>query len=167
MLLVSSLSSIFINQGLFSSGSWIEVFIKSGAFVVLISALILFFGCCYLTRRRKAHLYSCSSSLEQKNKSSSILTPIQSSPLHSPISITQIHPHHQNIKSSSSAVSTYTNFTNIHQRQSYLKLESDHLQRCIPFGDDLIYDVPITNIRFLEEIGQGKGKVNIYSNNIN
>ncbi len=60
-------------------------------------------------------------------------------------------PIHHNITSSSSST-TNTNSTNIHYRQIYFKPESKYL----PSAGNSLYEIPFTNIRFLQEIGEGR-----------
>ncbi len=58
---------------------------------------------------------------------------------------------HRNIASSSSS-STNTNLTNINYRQLFLRKESKYL----PSAGNSLCEIPLRNIRFLQEIGEGK-----------
>lgn len=60
---------------------------------------------------------------------------------------------HRHITSSSSS-STNTNLTNIHHRQILFKVESKYH----PSVNNSLCEIPFTNIRFLQEIGEGKRK---------
>lgn len=59
------------------------------------------------------------------------------------------------MKSSSSA-STNTSLSNKNHRQALLKTEAIYQQIQLPSISDALREIPFTNIRFLEEIGEGK-----------
>jgi hypothetical protein len=96
--------------------------------IAFICLLILIIYCCCHNQK--------SSSI--KNKSSHIL----SSTIH------------HNITSSSSS-STNTNLTNIYQRQIFRKTDPS---KYLPSVGNSLCEIPFTNIRFLQEIGEGKNK---------
>ncbi|CAF2913501.1 unnamed protein product [Rotaria sp. Silwood2] len=151
--LVSLFSSTSpIVRGLLSSNYLPILFLKIIVAIALIFVLILFIYCCYRHRKNKNHLSSSSIALSPRIKTC-LVNPTQSSPYHSPIIIKRSH--HQ-VRSLSSSPITNTKLTNLHYRQTSLQPESNYQQTYLPFGGNVLYEVPFTNVRFLQEIGQGE-----------
>ncbi|CAF2754361.1 unnamed protein product [Rotaria sp. Silwood2] len=141
-----------IVRGLLSSNYLPILFLKIIVAIALIFVLILFIYCCYRHRKNKNHLSSSSIALSPRIKTC-LVNPTQSSPYHSPIIIKRSH--HQ-VRSLSSSPITNTKLTNLHYRQTSLQPESNYQQTYLPFGGNVLYEVPFTNVRFLQEIGQGE-----------
>ncbi|CAF0819812.1 unnamed protein product [Rotaria sordida] len=150
---VSSFTSISSISGDSSSSSnYLQIlFLKIIITVALICILILFFYCCYRNRKKKNHLSSSSIVSTPRIKPSCLVNPIPSSP----IIIKQNHYHHQHIKSSSSPI-TNIKLPSLHHRQTLLQPESNYQETYLPLSGNTIYEIPMTNIRFLQEIGQGE-----------
>ncbi|CAF0791486.1 unnamed protein product [Rotaria sp. Silwood1] len=148
---VSSTSPII--GGLLSSNYPLIFSLKMFIAVALICVLILFCYCCYRNQNNKSHLSSSSIALSPRIKSSCLANPIPPSPCQSPIIIKQNHHH---IRSLSSSPTTNTKLTHIYHRQTSLQPESNHQQIYFPSGVNALYEIPFTNVRFLQEIGQGE-----------
>jgi hypothetical protein len=88
---------------------------------------------------------------------------VTSSPFRSSIITKNINkPNQRPLHSSSS--STNTNFTNTYLRQTLLKSEIKRPLIQLPSPGNSLGEIPFTNIRFLQELGEGKTnyKITIY-----
>jgi hypothetical protein len=118
---------------------------------------MLFICWCCHQRNNKSHLSSCSSTSTPIKKSSHLVNTVTSSPFRSSIITTNNNNKKQNqnhIHSSSS--STNTNFTNTYLRQTLLKSEIKRPNIHLPSTGNFLCEIQFTNIRFLQELGEGK-----------
>jgi len=116
--------------------------------------MLIFCWCCH-QRNNNSHLSSCSSTSTPIKKSSHLINTVTSSPFRSSIT-TNTKQNLRPIHSSSS--STNTNFTNTYLRQTLLKSEIKRPNNHLPSLENSLGDIPFTNIRFLQELGEGKNK---------
>jgi hypothetical protein len=118
---------------------------------------MLFFCWCCHQRNNNSHLSSCSSASTPIKKSSNLVNTVTSSPFRSSIIPNNINkPNQRHIHSSSS--STNTNFTNTYLRQTLLKSDLKRPLIHLPSPGNSLGEIPFTNIRFLQELGEGKNK---------
>ncbi|UJR30656.1 hypothetical protein I4U23_018180 [Adineta vaga] len=124
--------------------------------VAVICFLLLFLCWCCRHRNNKSHLSSCSSTSTPIKKSSHIVNTVTSSPFRSSIAPNHSKPNQRHMLPSSSS-STNTNFTNTYLRQSLLKTESKRpLIGHLPSPGSTLSEISFTNIRFLQELGEGE-----------
>jgi hypothetical protein len=116
---------------------------------------MLFFCWCCHHRNNNSHLSSCSSTSTPIKKSSHLVNTVTSSPFRSSITTKNSKQNPRHLPSSSS--STNTNFTNTYLRQTLLKTESKRPQNPhLASPGNSLCEIPFTNIRFLQELGEGK-----------
>jgi hypothetical protein len=115
--------------------------------------MLIFCWCCH-QRNNNSHLSSCSSTSTPIKKSSHLVNTVTSSPFRSSIAATSSKPNPRQIHSSSS--STNTNFTNTYLRQTLLKSEIQRPTIHLPTPGNSLGEIPFANIRFLQELGEGK-----------
>lgn len=121
------------------------------AFIFLL--MLLFCWCCH-QKTTNSHLSSCSSTSTPIKKTSHLVNTVTSSPFRA--SITAPNKFNaRNIQSSSSS-STNTNFTNTYLRQTLLKSEAKRPVIHLPSPGNSLNDITYTNIRFLQELGEGE-----------
>ncbi|CAF0989754.1 unnamed protein product [Rotaria magnacalcarata] len=149
---ISKISPIVENSSAssyFSLSFSFKIFISS----ILLCLLLLLSYCYYYNRNQhKNRLSPFSSKLSPRKQSSPLVNPIQSSPYHTPINIRQ---NNQLVNSSSSA-SAHTNLSCLNHRQTLHKSESNYQQIYFSSVNNVQHEIPFTNIRFLEEIGEGE-----------
>ncbi|CAF3544593.1 unnamed protein product [Adineta steineri] len=127
--------------------------------VALICFLMLFFCWCCHQRNNNSHLSSCSSTSTPIKKTSHLVNTVTSSPFRSSITTHNIKQNQHHIIPSSSS-STNTNFTNTYLRQTLLKNETKRPIIHLPLPGPSLSEISFTNIRFLQEIGDGEyGKI--------
>ncbi|CAF3481051.1 unnamed protein product [Rotaria sp. Silwood1] len=120
----------------------------------LVSLLMVFLCWCCHYRNNNSHLSTCSSTSTPIKKSSHLINTVTSSPFRSSITTNMHKPNPRHIPSSSS--STNTNFTNTYLRQTLLKTESKHPNiHHHSLTENSLCEIPFTNIRFLQELGEG------------
>jgi len=122
--------------------------------------MLIFCWCCH-QRNNNSHLSSCSSTSTPIKKSSHLINTVTSSPFRSSIT-TNTKQNLRPIHSSSS--STNTNFTNTYLRQTLLKSEIKRPNNQLPLPENSLAEILFTNIRFLQELGEGKIKMIIFIN---
>ncbi len=121
--------------------------------------MLAFCWCCH-HRNNNSHLSSCSSTSTPIKKSSHLVNTVTSSPFRSSITANNTKQNPRHIPSSSS--STNTNFTNTYLRQTLLKSESQRPTIHLPLPGNSLCEIPFTNIRFLQEFGQGTKQEHIF-----
>ncbi|CAF3750928.1 unnamed protein product [Adineta steineri] len=147
----SSSNTSSVIHHLLSPDSPLIIFLSIFLPIVFLGSLmlLLYYHCCH-NRNNEIHT---SSTITPMKKSSHLLNSIPtSSPFHSTVNIIQ---NHHNITSSSSS-STNTHLTNLHYRQPLLKSESIYRQTYLPSGGNSLGEISSTNIRFLQELGEGE-----------
>ena len=112
---------------------------------------MLFFCWCCHQRNSNSQLSSCSSSSTPIKKTSHLVNTVTSSPFRSAIVTNKSNPRHGH----SSSSSTNTNFTNTYLRQTLLKSEIKRPMIHLPSPGITLGEIPFTNIRFLQELGEG------------
>ena len=138
-----------------SSNSLFIVLLSILVPVAVICILLLLFCWCCHQRNNNSHLSSCSSTSTPIKKTSHLVNTVTSSPFRSSIISKNISkPNQRPIHSSSS--STNTNFTNTYLRQSLLKSDIKRPLIQLPSPGSLLQEIPATNIRFLQELGEGE-----------
>jgi hypothetical protein len=124
---------------------------------------MLFFCWCCHQRNNNSHLSSCSSTSTPIKKSSHLVNTVTSSPFRSSITTDNNHNKLNPRQLPSSSSSSNTNFTNTYLRQTLLKSEIKRPNIHLPLPGNTLCEIPFTNIRFLQELGEGKTKILIYS----
>ncbi|CAM4946838.1 unnamed protein product [Rotaria socialis] len=149
---ISKISPIVENSSAssyFPLSSSCKIFI----FSILFCLLLLLSYCYYYNRsQHKNRLSSCSPKLSPRKQSSRSLTPTQSSPYQTPINIRQ----NNQLTNSSASASMHTNLSFLNHRQTLHKAESNYQQIYFSAVNNAQREIPFTNIRFLEEIGEGE-----------
>lgn len=115
---------------------------------------IIFCWCCH-QRNNNSHLSSCSTSSTPIKKPSHLVNTVTSSPFRSSIVAThpsKSHPRHFPPSSSSSA---NTNLTNAYLRQTLLRSEAKRPTLPIPLPNHSLGEISYSNIRLLQELGEG------------
>ncbi|CAF2677173.1 unnamed protein product [Rotaria sp. Silwood2] len=150
--LPSNSHSIVRRPSLLPSISLVIVLLSIFIPLVLIFLLMLLLCWCCHHRNNNSHLSTCSST--PIKKSSHLINTVTSSPFRASIT-TNIHKQNsRHIPSSSS--STNTNFTNTYLRQTLLKAEAKHPNiHHHSLSENSLCEIPFTNIRFLQELGEG------------
>jgi hypothetical protein len=141
-----------------SSTSFLIVLLSILIPLAIICFLMLIFCWCCHQRNNNSHLSSCSSTSTPIKKTSHLVNTITSSPFHSSITATnnnKQNPRH--IHSSSS--SSNTNFTNTYLRQTLLKSDVKRTNNHLPLPGNSLCEISFTNIRFLQELGEGKHEI--------
>ena len=113
---------------------------------------MLFFCWCCHQRTTNRQLSSCSSSSTPIKKTSHLVNTVTSSPFRSAIITNKSNPR----LGHSSSSSTNTNFTNTYLRQTLLKSEIKRPIIHLPSPGNALAEIPFPNIRFLQELGEGK-----------
>ena len=110
--------------------------------------------CCH-RRNNNSHLSSCSSTSTPIKRSSHLASTVTSSPFRSSMTrLNKQNPRHI----STSLSSTNTNFTNTYYRHPLLKSEPKRSNGHLPSSEDSLCEISFTNLRFLQELGEGKRK---------
>ena len=123
--------------------------------VGIICILFVFFCWCCHHRNNTSHLSSCSSTSTPIKKSSHLVNTVTSSPFRSSIVAHHAKPLQRPLPSSSSS-SANTNLTNAYLRQTLLRSEAKRpTNHLLPSPGASLPDIPLTNIRFLQELGEG------------
>ncbi|CAF1225963.1 unnamed protein product [Adineta ricciae] len=123
--------------------------------VGVICFLLIFMCWCCRHRNNKSHLSSCSSTSTPIKKSSHIVNTVTSSPFRSSIVPNHLKQNSRQLLPSSSS-SSNTNFTNTYLRQSLLKNEVKRPLMYLSSPGNALAEIPFTNIRFLQELGEGE-----------
>lgn len=115
--------------------------------------MLFFCWCCHQRNNNNSHLSSCSSTSTPIKKTSHLVNTVTSSPFRSTITNNN-KPNQRPIHSSSSS-STNTNFTNTYLRQTLLKSDNKRPNILLPSPGNSLREISFTNIRFLQELGEG------------
>lgn len=118
--------------------------------------MLVFCWCCH-QRNNNSHLSSCSSTSTPIKKPSHLVNTVTSSPFRSSITNNNNKQSQRPIHSSSSS-STNTNLTNTYLRQTLLKSDIKRPNIHLPSPGNSLWEIPFTNIRFLQELGEGKNQ---------
>lgn len=147
-----STNSRSIHRRTHSSNSLLIVLLSILIPVGLICILMLFFCWCCHQRNSNSQLSSCSSSSTPIKKTSHLVNTVTSSPFRSAIITNKTNPRHGH----SSSSSTNTNFTNTYLRQTLLKSDIQRPVIHLPSPGITLGEISFANIRFLQELGEGK-----------
>ncbi|CAF0948572.1 unnamed protein product [Rotaria sordida] len=123
--------------------------------LIIIFVLMLFL-CWYCHHgNNNSHLSTCSSTSTPIKKSSHLINTVTSSPFRTSITTNSHKQNSRHIPPSSSS-STNTNFTNTYLRQTLLKTELKQPNiHHHSLTENSLCEISFTNIRFLQELGEG------------
>ncbi|CAF3313997.1 unnamed protein product [Rotaria socialis] len=115
--------------------------------------MVIICWCYHRKNNNNSHLSTCSSTSTPIKKSTHLINTVTSSPFRPSITTNINKPNPRYIPSSSSSSNTY--FTNTHLRQTLLKSEIKHPNFQNPLSESSLAEIPFTNIRILQELGEG------------
>ena len=157
--LVSSLNNV--DPSIRQSTSLLIVLLSILIPVAIICLLFIVLCWCCHQRNNNSHLSSCSTSSTPIKKSTHLVNTVTSSPFRSSILTTHPTKSHQRHFPPSSSSSANTNLTNAYLRQTLLRSEVKRPTLPIPLPNHSLTEISYSNIRFLQELGEGLLKKNI------